>query len=267
MFPSPKSSTLISGLLHGGAIVLILALTGAKPQIMKRIHEILVIPPDIDVYKKTALAPGGGGGGGGVHADSPASLGNPPRFERRQFVVPAVEILNSNPILPMEPTLVGNPEIQMAKLDISRYGVPNGVTGPPSGGEGAGGGIGGGKGTGVGDGNGPGLGPGEGGGTGGGSASFLGAGGGTLTPPSLVYKPDPEYSEDARKARLQGTVRLLIEVDAQGLAQHIVVQQSLGLGLDDRAVEAVRKWKFRPGKINGKPTAVVAYVDVIFRLL
>ena len=265
MFPSPKSSTLISGLLHGGAIVLILALTGAKPQIMKRIHEILVIPPDIDVYKKTALAPGGGGGGGGVHADSPASLGDPPRFERRQFVVPAVEILNTNPILPMEPTLVGNPEIQPALLDMTRYGDPNGVRGKLSGGPGTGNGIGSGDGTGIGPGKGPGLGPGEGGETGRGVA-YLGTGG-NLIAPTLLVKADPEYSEEARKARLQGTVRLRIEVNTQGLAQNVVVQQSLGLGLDDRAIEAVRKWKFTPGKVNGKPAVMVAYVDVNFRLL
>jgi protein TonB len=78
---------------------------------------------------------------------------------------------------------------------------------------------------------------------------------------------EPEYSEEARKARLQGTVMLCIEVDTQGQAQHIKVSQSLGLGLDDRAIDAVKKWKFKPGKVNGKPTAVLAYVEVNFRLL
>jgi protein TonB len=62
-------------------------------------------------------------------------------------------------------------------------------------------------------------------------------------------------------------VLLRIEVDTHGQAQNIMVRKSLGLGLDDRAIEAVKKWKFIPGKVNGKPAAVVAYVEVNFRLL
>jgi TonB family protein len=83
----------------------------------------------------------------------------------------------------------------------------------------------------------------------------------------LLSKTEPEYSEEARKARLQGTVLLRIEVDAHGLPQNIAVRQALGLGLDDRAIDAVKKWRFRPGKVNGKPAAVVAFVEVNFRLL
>jgi TonB family protein len=91
--------------------------------------------------------------------------------------------------------------------------------------------------------------------------------GGSVTSPTLLTKVDPDYSEEARKARLQGTVLLRIEVDTQGRAQHINVTQSLGLGLDERAVDAVKKWKFLPGKVNGKPAPVIAYVEVNFRLL
>ena len=96
---------------------------------------------------------------------------------------------------------------------------------------------------------------------------YLGAGGGGVTAPTLVSKTEPEYSEDARRARLQGTVLLRIEVNTRGLAQNIAVRKSLGLGLDDRAIDAVKKWKFNPGKVNGKPAVVVAYVEVNFRLL
>ena len=83
----------------------------------------------------------------------------------------------------------------------------------------------------------------------------------------LLWKTDPEYSEDARKTKLQGTVVLRIEVNTNGHAQNISVRQRLGLGLDERAIEAVRRWKFRPGTLNGKPAVVVAYVEVNFRLL
>jgi periplasmic protein TonB len=257
-------STLLSWLLHCGAILLILAVTSVKPKILSRLHDILVVPADIGAYKPAR--PGGGGGGGGVHADSPASRGEAPPLARFQFAAPAVEILNDHPILPMAPTLIGNTEIQPASFDYKLYGDPNGVVGKPSGGPGDGGGIGKGHGTGVGPGNGPGKGPGEGGGEGGGAVEFRGYGSG-VTPPSLITKTEPEYSEEARRARLQGTVRLRIVVDSHGEAQDIRVNQSLGLGLDDRAIDAVKKWKFKPGTVNGKPAAVAAFVEVNFRLL
>jgi TonB family protein len=266
MLSTPKRSALLSWLLHCGAILLILAVTSVKPQLITRIHDVLVVPLDIASYK-TSVNAGGGGGGGGVHADSPASRGKAPDFAREQFVPPVVKIENSTPILPMEPTLIGDPSIKPATFNYKDYGDPNGVLGKQSGGTGDGGGIGSGHGTGDGPGNGPGLGPGKNGGTGGEGVGYLGLGGGAVTQPTLISKTEPEYSEDARKARLQGTVRLRIEVDTHGLAQNIVVSQSLGLGLDDRAIDAVKKWRFNPGKVNGKAATVVAYVEVNFRLL
>jgi len=267
MFASSRRSALLSWLLHCGAILLILATTGVKPGTIPLLHDILLVPADIDSYK-ASLPAGGGGGGGGVRADSPASKGETPEFARQQFVPPAVKIENTAPILPMAPTLIGDTEIKPAIFDYRQYGDPNGVVGKLSGGPGDGGGIGTGHGTGIGPGNGPGLGPGEDGGTGGGERiGYLGVGGGTLTPPALLTKTDPDYSEDARKARLQGTVLLRIEVDTQGQPRNVTVRQGLGLGLDDQAVNAVKKWKFRPGRVNGKPVAVVAYVEVNFRLL
>jgi protein TonB len=201
-----------------------------------------------------------------VHADSPASKGVAPPFARLQFSAPTVAILNPAPILPMAPTLIGDSQTEMAPFDYRLYGDPNGLPGKPSGGRGDGGGIGDGHGTGIGPGNGPGLGDGEGGGEGGGAVDYRGAGG-VVTSPALVTKVEPEYSEEGRKARLQGTVLLRIEVNTQGLAQHITVRQGLGLGLDDRAIDAVKKWKFLPGKVNGKPAVMEAYVYVNFRLL
>jgi TonB family protein len=263
MFASPKRSALLSWLIHGGAILLILAVTGAKTPIVPLLHEVLVAPADISAYHTSRHA---GGGGGGVHADSAASKGVAPPFALRQFVAPAVEILNPAPTLPMEPTLVGLPQTELAAFDYRLYGDPNGLPGKPSGGRGDGGGIGEGHGTGIGPGNGPGLGDGEGGGEGGGAVDYRGVTGG-VTPPALVTKVEPEYSEDGRKARLQGTVLLRIEVNTQGLAQDITVRQGLGLGLDDRAIDAVKKWKFLPGKVNGKPAVMEAFVYVNFRLL
>jgi TonB family protein len=90
---------------------------------------------------------------------------------------------------------------------------------------------------------------------------------GSVTEPVLLWKIEPEYTDEARRARVQGTVVLHIEVDTRGQAQNITVRQSLGLGLDERAIEAVRRWRFRPGYRNGKPWAASALVQVNFRLL
>ena len=91
--------------------------------------------------------------------------------------------------------------------------------------------------------------------------------GGGVTAPALVYKVEPEYSEEARKAKYQGTVVLRVVIDASGRAVNAEVVRSLGLGLDEKAMEAVKKWKFRPGYKDGKPVAVVAQIEVNFRLL
>ena len=265
LLTTTRRSALLSWLLHGAAILLVLAVTGVKPKLIPAIRDMLYMPVDLAPFK-TAIKPGGGGGGG-VHADSPASRGELPRFAAKQFVPPVVKLDNATPILPVEPTLIGDPNIKPVALNLPNWGDPNGVLGKLSGGPGTGGGIGTGDGTGVGPGKGGGHGPGENGGEGGGSVGYLGGGMGSITQPSLLSKTEPEYSEEARKARLQGTVRLRIEVDTHGLAQNIAVINSLGLGLDERALEAVQKWRFLPGKVNGKTATVVAYVEVNFRLL
>ena len=85
--------------------------------------------------------------------------------------------------------------------------------------------------------------------------------------PALLYKQEPEYSEEARKAKFQGTVILQIVVDEKGDAVDPRVMKSLGLGLDEKAIEAVRQWKFTPVYKDGKPGAAPVTVNVIFRLL
>ena len=88
-----------------------------------------------------------------------------------------------------------------------------------------------------------------------------------VTAPVLLYKREPEYTEEARQAKYSGTVLLYIEVDPSGKATNIRVQHSLGLGLDERAIEAVRQWKFKPGYKDGNPVTVGANISVSFRLL
>jgi TonB family protein len=226
----------------------------------------LVFSPDIDPYmpkmapKKQTM---GGGGGGGDRSPLPASKGRLPKPSLRQFTPPMAVVNNPNPKLTMEPTIIAPPDVALPQVNMSQYGDPLAKIGPPSNGPGSGGGIGSGSGGGVGSGKGGGFGPGEGGGVGGGVFRV----GGGVTAPALLFKKEPEYSEEARKAKYQGTVLLYIEVDPSGRATNIKVQRSLGLGLDEKAIEAVKQWKFKPGYKDGKPVTVAATIEVNFRLL
>ena len=89
--------------------------------------------------------------------------------------------------------------------------------------------------------------------------------GGGVTAPTVVYKVEPEYSEQGRKAKLQGTVVLSVVVDERGIARDLKVLRHLGLGLDQKAIEAVQKWKFRPGMKDGHPVPVYVTIEVNFR--
>ena len=143
-------------------------------------------------------------------------------------------VRNDNPKLAVEPTVVVPPQIKLAMNNMPNLGDPMAAipNGPLSNGTGSGGGIGSGSGGGVGSGEGPGVGPGRGGGIGGGVFHV----GGGVSAPKPVFSPDPEYSEEARKAKYQGTVLLYIEVDPSGKATNMRVVRSLGLGLDEKAM-------------------------------
>jgi TonB family protein len=106
---------------------------------------------------------------------------------------------------------------------------------------------------------------GTGSGTGGGGGGYrIGNG---VSAPNVLYKVEPAYSEEARKAHMSGTVLLSVVVSAEGIPRDIKVLRSLGLGLDEKAVEAVRTWRFRPGMKDGNPVAVQSTIEVNFRLL
>jgi periplasmic protein TonB len=211
-----------------------------------------IAPAPIAPAKKQTMQ---GGGGGGDRSPLPASKGRLPKAALRQFTPPSAVLNNPNPKLAMEPTILAPPDVQLPNVNMSQYGDPLGKLGPASNGPGSGGGIGSGTGGGVG--------PGEGGGIGGGPFRV----GGGVTAPVVLHKVEPEYSEEARKAKYQGTVLLYIEVDPSGRATNIRVQRSLGLGLDEKAIEAVKQWKFKPGYKDGRPVTVAATIEVNFRLL
>jgi TonB family protein len=241
------------------------------PWILARMWQpVKAAPPtvavDISPYLPL-ISPGtkkaGGGGGGGDRSPTPASRGAIPKFSKVQLAPPMAVILNPAPKLEVAPTLIGPPELKLPQMSSNMpWGDPTGVVGPASNGPGWGGGIGSGSGGGVGSGNGGGLGPGEGGGVGGGVYSV----GGGVSAPIPIYKPEPAYSEEARKAKYQGTVVLWIVVDAAGAVTDCRVVKALGLGLDEKAVETVKTWKFKPAQKNGTAVPVRVMVEVSFRL-
>jgi TonB family protein len=206
-----------------------------------------------------------GGGGGGDHDVLPAPKGRLPKRAIEQITPPAIVMRNESPKLPVEPTVVVPPQVKIAENGMPTLGVPTAAAipaAPPSNGSGSGGGIGSGSGGGVGSGTGPGVGPGRGGGIGGGVFRV----GGGISAPRPISTPDPEYTEEARRAKYQGTCVLGLIVDDEGQPREIRIARSVGLGLDQKAIDAVRRWRFEPAMKDGRPVAVQISVEVSFRL-
>jgi protein TonB len=254
-------SGLYSVLIHIGVVLLILWIGSLKPVQQFAKERIVLFAPDLKPYlSNPAKDQAHGGGGGGTRSPLDASKGKLPKIAPRQFTPPEV-VHPPDPKLPMAPTIVAQADIP--NINAPDLGDPLSKLGVPSNGTGLGGGIGTGSGGGVGPGKGPGFGPGSGGGFGGGAYRI----GGGVSPPSVLHKVEPEYSEEARKAKWQGTVVLQLVVDDKGKPQNLKIMRSLGLGLDQKAIEAVEKWTFKPGMKDGKPVPVIATIEVNFRLL
>src|SRR5579885_2542177 len=195
-----RVSSLSSIIVH--SIVLALLIIPFRHQVAQVAKQTILYfnPVDISPYE-SQLPPSakkaGGGGGGGDHSPEPASKGKLPKFKLEQKAPPTAVIRNPDPKLPVEPSVIVPPQIQLNQPNLAMLGDPLANIGPPSNGPGAGGGIGTGSGGGVGSGNGAGVGPGTGGGIGGGVFRV----GGGVTAPQVISKVDPEYSEQARKAK------------------------------------------------------------------
>ncbi|MEJ2008805.1 MAG: energy transducer TonB [Acidobacteriota bacterium] len=260
-----RASYVNSILVHVLAI-LALALPYYITRMLHPVNPTKVTVVDISPYLPQLPASAkkaGGGGGGGARTPTPPSKGKAPEFSKIQFAPPEVNLAKIKPLLPMPATLLGPPQLKLPQMAQNHFGDPlQGVPGPPSAGPGYGGGIGTGQGTGIGSGTGGGLGPGHGGGTGGGAYSV----GGNVSAPIPIYKPEPPYSEQARKAKYQGTCVLWIVVDAQGNVTAAQVVKPLGMGLDENALATVKTWKFKPAMRNGAPVPVKVMVEVSFRL-
>jgi periplasmic protein TonB len=201
---------------------------------------------------------GHNGGGGGNHDPLPASHGNIPRASLDpQISPPTVIVPKEMPRLPVDETVMVAPDIKLPQ---------GGQIGDPtsqfskilSNGPGGRGGIGPGSGNGIGPSTGPGVGNGP--------PGIFPAGKMGVTVPQVIFNPEPSFSDEARKAKAQGIVLLLLVVGKDGRPYDIRVRQSLGMGLDEKAMEAVNRWRFRPATLNGQPVATQIAVQVDFHL-
>ena len=193
------------------------------------------------------------GGGGGQKGPTPVSKGNPPKFAPEQLNPPKAPPTIA-PKLSPPVTIDVQPDLKMAHVDTLNIGMPNAPNVGVS--------MGNGKGTGIGSGSGNGLGPGSGGNTGGGLRRI----GGGVSAPVVLYKPEPEFSEEARKAKVAGNVLVYLQIDTNGNPVHVRVLRGIGLGLDEKALEAVSHYKFRPAMENGHPVQVEMNVEVNFQI-
>jgi protein TonB len=262
-----KQAGACSVLIHTGIVAVLVLLAGGGPSTSARrplrLIGRVVFAPDPAVRTLAPPSPDAGGGGGN-NSLLPASWGQLPRFAERQLVPPSAVETDEAAALPVIPTLVGSADVEILdNPNAPRWGDPLSKARWPSDGPGEDGGMGTGKRHGVGARDGPRIGA----GSGPGYYNVYVPGRGGVSAPIPIYKVEPEYSEEARKAKFQGTVVLSIVVDEQGMPTNFQVVTPLGLGLDEKAVEAVTRWRFRPGMKDGKPVAVFAKIYVTFRLL
>ncbi len=265
---------IVSTSLHGLAIATILFVTSLGFAVADERTEPLKEPEPIRMVFLVSPGPGGGGGGGGMKMKTP-----PPRAERK-----GVEKISSplparklpppmrpepkppEPPKPLEakqlpPVMAPIPTKQAEAQD--REGVlakaPETV---PSQGAGSGGGAGSGQGTGLGSGDGSGVGDGSGGGYGGGPFRP----GSGVEPPRLLREVKADYTDEARRANIAGEVELEIIVRRDGTVGDVKIVRGLRGGLNERAVQAVKQWRFAPGRMKGVPVDVVVEVGVEFKL-
>ena len=226
----------------------------------------------------------GGGGGGGREEAKPASFGKTPQasLDVPQIIPPDPKPPQiKNPALPVAATLNADPMLIPPDARVLPYGDPKSKSTDPSSGTGSGNGIGSGTGTGIGSGEGNGFGPGRGGNVGGGdfNAGGGGPGGGgggdysriftgkdVTTKARLISKPEPQYTEDARKNKITGTVVLKVVFASNGSVQNIRTVSGLPYGLTERAIAAARQIKFVPATKDGHQVSMWMQLEYNFNL-
>jgi protein TonB len=212
----------------------------------------------INLRQLPLIFSGHSGGGGGNFDKLPASHAALPRASLEdQLVAPTVKLPTEMPKLAVDPTIAVAPDVKIPQGGqlgdpTSQFSsvISNGPGGP--------GGIGSGCCNGVGDFAGPSAGAGP--------PGIYPAGKAGVTVPRVIFSPEPAFSDEARKSKTQGVVVVMLVVGKDGLPYDLYVQQSLGMGLDEKAIEAVRNWRFHPATLNGQPVATQIAVEVQFHL-
>jgi len=252
-----------ASLLTHGALVVGLILLGSqsrrttdhglRPKEPHSGHLVFFPQPDANEFGRPSL---GKASGGGEEDPRPARHGQfaPPSSLP---LAPPRRIVNSHPEMPV-PVAVFDENATQFPLNITYVGIPWMKKDSDSAGPGKNHGFGSGKDGGMGDDEGPSAGQGE---------KYAGPYKNAVSMPKCAYCPDPQYSDEARQAKLQGSVTLQVLVDAEGRAAEIRVMKGIGLGLDERAVQAIRGWKFIPAR-DAMRHAVPSWVTVetVFRL-
>ncbi len=255
-----------AGFVNLALLLLLLFFVGKKILETPPAAKVAVTPVDVSDFTlkapKAAHAAGGGGGGGSHDIVDPIKGHLPPRI-KNPIAPPEVPVLDK-PKLAITSAINVQPNITLPdNPNLPNIGVKSSsnVT-LASNGSGSNG-MGSGSGGGMGSGNGNGYGPGSGGNTGGGVYQV----GGGVSAPVPLNSVEAEFSDEARRAKYQGVCLITLIVDAQGNPQNPRVSRALGMGLDEKALEAVRKYKFKPAYKQGKGAVpVMITVEVNFRL-
>ncbi len=220
---------------------------------------------DLSDYKgPKAAKQAGGGGGGGDKSIVEANKGKLPEKAKLDVTPPQPQTV-IKPLLPDPPTINVQKNIQLPdNPNMPMIGMKESANVTlASSGSGNGGGMGSNGGGGMGPGNGNGYGPGSGGNAGGGVYQV----GGGISAPTVIHSVEAEFSDEARRAKYQGVCMVSLIVDAQGNPQDIHVARALGMGLDEKAIEAIKQYKFKPALKDGKTAVpVMITIEVDFRL-
>jgi TonB family protein len=259
-YPVRRSNMALSFALHA---IMVLAV-GAGLVMVKSMAPQIDTHPSVTVRLEPYPFPVGsaanhGGGSGGAAERIRASKGATPQAAREQLTPPIV-LRNHLPRIAMEASVIAAPD--MAVPTTRQVGDPLSLLAVPSNGPGVSGGMGGNYGGGFGTGEGVGRGN----GIGGGCCEGMYEIGNGVTMPRAIYYPEPEFSDEARRTKFQGEVTLLATIGVDGIPRNLHVVRSLGMGLDEKALAAVRTWRFEPAKLNGHPVTVQMNIIVNFRL-
>jgi TonB family protein len=248
-----------SVVINGGILALLLCIG-----LGSRIPAHLPTPPhgSIDLSHFPLFAPPStrGGNGGGNHDLTEALEGRTPQSARTPIVPPQVQTLN-NPILALNPAIAVPPDVKLPdNPTLPNLGVYRSSTVILSNGPGSDAGIGSGKRGGVGPGEGnTGWGPGR-------DSGVYTPGVNGVSAPVPLFEPEAEFSDEARRQKYQGVCMISLIVDAHGNPQNARVVRALGMGLDEKALQAVQQYRFKPAMKNGRPVPVSITVAVNFRL-